>query len=87
MGIYKQPNRWQCGPFALKHALLVHGILVPEWEISRVAGTNQYGTDEVKLAKAARRYDCDLTTIRKLRPERARRLLVDYLRRGIPCLL
>jgi hypothetical protein len=87
MGIYKQPNRWQCGPFALKHALLVHGILVPESEISRVAGTNQYGTDEVKLAKAARRYGCDLSTLRRLRPERARRLLVDYLRRDIPCLL
>ncbi len=87
MGIYKQPNRWQCGPFALKHALLVHGVLVPESEISRVAGTNQYGTDEVKLAKAARRYGCDLLTVRRLKPERARRELVDYLRRGIPCLI
>ncbi len=87
MGIYRQPNRWQCGPFALKHALLVHGILAPETEISRVAGTNQYGTDEVKLARAARRYGCDLETVRRLSPERARRLLVEHLRRNIPCLI
>lgn len=87
MGIYKQPNRWQCGPFALKHALLVHGILVPESEISRVAGTNQYGTDEEKLDRAARRYGCDLDTVRRLNPERARVLLVEYLREGIPCLI
>lgn len=87
MGISQQPNRWQCGPFALKHALLVHGILVPESEISRVAGTNQYGTDEVKLAKAARRYGCSLLMIRKHEPERARRQLSGYLRKGIPCLV
>ena len=87
MGIYKQPNRWQCGPFALKHALLVHGILVPEWEISRAAGTTWRGTDESRLALAARRYGCELPMIRKLDPDRARRELVGYLRRGVPCLL
>ena len=87
MGIYKQPNRWQCGPFALKHALLVHGILVPEWEISRAAGTTWRGTDESGLGRAARRYDCELPMVRRLDPNRARRELVGYLRQGIPCLL
>jgi len=27
MGFSPQPNRWQCGPFALKHALVMLGIL------------------------------------------------------------
>jgi hypothetical protein len=87
MGIYRQPNRWQCGPFALKHAFLVHGILVPESEISRIAGTNRYGTSESQLAKAARRFDCDLLMIRRLDPDKARRQLTVHLRKGIPCLL
>jgi hypothetical protein len=87
MGIYTQTNRWQCGPFALKHALLVHGILVPESEISRAAGTTWRGTDEAGLRRAARSYDCDLPMVRRLNPDRARRELVGYLRRGIPCLL
>jgi len=87
MGIYKQPNKWQCGPFALKHALLVHGILAPEQSIARAAGTTWHGTDETRLAKAARRYGCDLLTIRKMDPSRARRELVSYVRGGTPCLL
>jgi hypothetical protein len=87
MGIYPQPNTWQCGPFALKHALLVHGILVPEKEISRVAGTSWHGTDDSRLARAARRYGCDLLMIRKHDPERARRELIAYLRQNVPCLI
>lgn len=87
MGIYPQSNRWQCGPFALKHALLVHGILVPEREISRAAGTTWHGSDDSQLARAARRYGCDLLMIRRLDPEKARRALLRYLRKGIPCLL
>lgn len=87
MGIYQQPNKWQCGPFALKHAFLVHGILVPEREISRAAGTTWYGTDENQLARAARRFGCDFLMIRKHDPEKARRELVQHLRKGIPCLL
>ncbi len=87
MGIYKQPNKWECGPFALKHGLLMHGILAPEWAISKAAGTTWHGTDEKRLAKAARRYGCDLLMIRKMDPDRARRELVGYLRRGIPCLI
>lgn len=87
MGIYRQPNKWQCGPFALKHALLVHGILAPERAISRAAGTTWRGTDEKRLAKAARRYGCDFLTIRRMDPARAHRQLVQYLRNSIPCLL
>ncbi|MBM4169667.1 MAG: hypothetical protein FJ215_11025 [Ignavibacteria bacterium] len=88
MGIYPQPNDWQCGPFALKHALIMHGILVNENEISRRAGTHWWnGTDEIKLGRAARAYDCELQMVRKYDPEKARRELTSYLRRGIPSLL
>lgn len=87
MGIYQQPNRWQCGPFALKHALLVHGILVPEQEISRAAGTTWRGTDEHGLDRAARKYGCDLQMIRRQDAEKARKELVRFLRRDTPCLI
>jgi hypothetical protein len=88
MGIYPQPNLWQCGPFALKHALVVLGILRDEREISRIAGTHWWaGTDEIQLGRAARKYDCDLLMVRRNDPERARKALVAYLRRGVPVLL
>jgi len=88
MGIYPQPNLWQCGPFALKHALVVLGVLKDERALSRVAGTHWWhGTDEVQLARAARKFDCDLLMVRRADSERARRVLQRYLRRGIPVLL
>jgi hypothetical protein len=88
MGIYPQPNLWQCGPFALKHALLMLGRPVEEKQISKIAGTNWWvGTDEIQLGKAAKRFDCKLLTIRRHDPEKARRELMSYLRRGIPSLL
>ena len=88
LGIYPQPNLWQCGPFALKHALIALGVLADEKTISKVAGaTWRSGADEVQLAKAARRYGCTLQMIRRHDPEVARRELVEYLRRGIPALL
>ena len=87
MGIYPQSNEWQCGPFALKHALLVYGIMATESELSRAAGTSRYGTDDEQLKRAARRYDCDLQMIRRSEPEKARRELVAQLRKRIPCLI
>jgi hypothetical protein len=88
MGFYPQPNLWQCGPFALKHALVMLGILADENEVALIAGSRWWsGTDEFQLAKAARRFNCDLTLIRRYDPEVARRELVSYLQRGIPVLL
>lgn len=88
MGIYPQPNLWQCGPFALKHALITLGILVDERHIAKLAGTHWWsGTDEVQLAKASRRYGVDLEMIRKHDADLARRELVGYLRSGYPVLL
>ena len=53
MGIYPQPNIWQCGPFALKHALVTLGVLKDEREISKLAGTG--GTAPTTCSWAARR--------------------------------
>lgn len=88
MGLYPQPNQWQCGPFALKHALIALGIFAEEKTISRVAGTHWWtGTDEIQLAKAAKQFNCTLRVIRRHNPEQARKELIGYLRRGIPVLL
>ncbi len=88
MGIYPQPNIWQCGPFALKHALVTLGVLKDEREISKLAGTHWWhGTDDLQLGRAARRFDCDLLMIRRHQEAHARAELVRYLRRGIPVLL
>ena len=88
MGFSTQPNRWQCGPFALKHALIMLGILADERAISKLSGANRLsGTNEIQLARAARRYDCDLQLERREDAAEARRLLVEYLRQGLPCLV
>jgi len=88
MGIYPQPNLWQCGPFALKHALVTLGVLKDEKEISRLAGTHWWhGTDDLQLGRAARRFHCDLLMVRRHQAAAARTELVRHLRRGIPVLL
>jgi hypothetical protein len=88
MGIEPQPNLWQCGPFALKHALIALGIFADEGTITRIAGSrSKYGTDEDQLKRAARFYGCNLPMVRRHTPEVARKELVGYLRRGIPALL
>ncbi|GJQ19960.1 MAG: hypothetical protein HBSIN02_03150 [Bacteroidia bacterium] len=88
MGLYPQPNQWQCGPFALKHALVALGISAEEKVIAKKAGTHWWsGTDEIGLGRAARYFDCKMLMIRRHDPERARRELAGYLRRGIPALL
>jgi hypothetical protein len=88
MGIGPQPNLWQCGPFALKHALITLGIVADERDLSRIAGTRSAsGTDDAQLARAARAYDCNLLMVRRHSPEAARRELMRYLRRGIPLLI
>lgn len=88
MGIYPQPNLWQCGPFALKHALVTLGVLKDEREISKLAGTHWWhGTDDLQLGRAARRFGCKLPLVRRHQPAAARTELVRHLRRGIPVLL
>jgi hypothetical protein len=88
MGLYPQPNKWQCGPFALKHALIMLGKIVNEKRVSRIAGSHWWGgTDEIKLARAARAYDCTLKMIRRKNALRAKRELLYSLKKGNPALL
>lgn len=88
MGLYPQPNKWTCGPFALKHALIMIGRIVDEKEVSRIAKTHWWtGTDEIKLAHAAKQYDCELRMIRRKNSLRAKRELLLALKRGHPCIL
>ncbi len=88
LGLYKQPNDWTCGPFALKHALVAMGKLATEKRISALARPHWWsGTDEVGLARAARAFDCDLPLVRRTDPGRARRALTRYLSQRIPVLL
>lgn len=88
MSITPQPNLWQCGPFALKHAMITLGIFADEEDITRITRTRaDHGTDEVQLQKAARHYDCDLAMIRRHDPEKAKQELLKVLRKGIPSLV
>ena len=88
MGLYPQPNKWQCGPFALKHALIMLGKIVNEREVSRIAGTHWWaGTDEIKLSRAAKAYDCEMKIIRRKNSLRAKRELLLALKKGSPALL
>ncbi len=88
MSIKPQPNLWQCGPYALKHAMVTLGIFADENDITKLARTrSDHGTDETQLARAARAYDCDMLMIRRHDPEEARRQMVAYLKKGIPSLV
>jgi hypothetical protein len=88
MGLYPQPNKWQCGPFALKYALIMLGKIVNEKEVSRIAGTHWWsGTDEIKLARGAKTYGCEMPLIRRKNSLRAKRELLLALKKGHPCLL
>jgi hypothetical protein len=87
MGIYSQPNSYECGPFALKHALLMIGVFTDERRLASLAGTTSGGTDETQLARAAQRFRCELPTVRRLDAQEARRSLGGELARGRPSLI
>ena len=88
MGLYRQPNDYSCGPFALKHALVTLGKLADAEAISAVAAPHWWaGTDEVKLAKAARHFGCDLPMVRRTNEERAFGTLDRYIERRLPVIL
>jgi hypothetical protein len=82
-----QPNTWLCGPFALKHALLMLGVRADERHLATLAGTDTSGTDEAELARAARHFGCDLGFLRRRDAEVARRDLVRLLAARVPVLL
>jgi hypothetical protein len=88
MGIYDQPNSWQCGPFALKHGLLAYGIFAHEDALAIAAGsTETHGTDERQLTNTARSYGCVLQLERYHSKLTARRALARLLADHTPVLL
>lgn len=88
MGLYKQPNDWTCGPFALKHALVTIGRLADEQVIASIANPHWWaGTNEVKLARAARHFDYELPMVRRTDEDRARRALVRYVDQQLPVII
>jgi hypothetical protein len=88
MSFYPQPNSYQCGPFALKYALVMLGIFKNEHEIGITAGSTWWGgTDEIGLAKAARKYNVKMKYLQSSNPDDARRMLNEKLKKNIPCVL
>jgi len=88
MGLYEQPNSWQCGPFALKHGLLAHGIFAHEDRLAQSAGSTQEdGTDDGQLIATALEYGCVLQLRRLHTARAARRALTALLADHTPVLL
>lgn len=88
MSFYPQPNKYQCGPFALKYALVMLGIFKDEDQIGIIAGSTWWsGTDEIGLSRAARRFNCKLKHFQSSNPDDARRMLITELKKGHPCIL
>ncbi len=88
MSFYPQPNKYQCGPFALKYALVMLGIFKDEDQIGIIAGSTWWaGTDEIGLSRAARRFQCKLKHFQSSNPDDARRMLMNELKKGHPCIL
>jgi ABC-type bacteriocin/lantibiotic exporter with double-glycine peptidase domain len=88
MSFYPQPYKYQCGPFALKYALVMLGQFQNENEIGKKAGSNWwYGTDEIGLAKAAKTYNCKMKYFRREISLEALKVLNAQLKEGYPCIL
>ena len=87
MSFYPQPNTWQCGPFALKHALAIVGLFVDEKSISKAAHTTRGGTDEKMLRRAAKRFKVKLIEIKRFNEDSAYKSLTKYLDLGLPCVI
>jgi hypothetical protein len=88
MSFYPQPNKYQCGPFALKYALVMIGVFKDEDQIGKIAGSTWWaGTDEFGLARAARRFECKMKHFQSSNPDDARRMLINELKKGHPCIL
>lgn len=88
MSFYPQPNKWQCGPFALKYALVMLGVFVAEKSIIKKAGSTWWsGTDEIGLARAAKYFDCRLKYFRRETGSDGVKALIQHLKKGYPCIL
>ncbi len=88
MSFYPQPNKYQCGPFALKYALVMLGQFHNEKVIAAKAGSSWwYGTDEIGLANAANYFDCTMKYFQSSAHADSINQLISYLEKKIPCIL
>lgn len=88
MSFYPQPYKYQCGPFALKYALVMLGQFKDEKDISLKAGSSWwYGTDEIGLAKASRAYKCKMKHFKSDDRAEALKFLIGHLKEGRPSIL
>lgn len=88
MSFYPQPFKYQCGPFALKYALVMLGKFVNEKKIAKKAGSTWWhGTDEIGLAKAAKYFKCRMKYFKGNTKIDATNILKKHLRAGYPCIL
>ena len=88
MSFYPQPNKYQCGPFAFKYALVMLGVFASEKSIAKRAGSTWWaGTDEIGLARAAKYYNCRLKYFRRETGSDAVKALLQQLKKGYPCIL
>ena len=88
MSFYPQPNSYTCGPFALKYALVMLGIFRNEREIGKAAGVTWWaGTDEIGLARAAKKYKCRMKYFHETNPLPALNKLDMELNKQLPCIL
>lgn len=88
MSFYPQPFKYQCGPFALKYALVMLGRFESENFIAKKAGSNWWhGTDEIGLEKAAKHFNCKMKYFRRETGPDAIKALTQHLRKGYPCIL
>jgi len=88
MSFYPQPFKYQCGPFALKYALIMLGIFKSEKLIAKIAGSTWWhGTDEIGLEKAAKYFNCRMKYFRRETGTDAVKALTQHLRKGYPCIL
>jgi len=82
MGFTSQPNTWECGPYALRHALLALGVVADGRVLRRVSGATDEGADERDLARAAAQFGCVLESARLHDARDAGRALRGYVQQS-----
>jgi len=87
MAFEQQDKEYSCGAAALRYALTFLGKQVEERDVRRASQTTFWGTDEGGIAKAARRYGCEVVMRNYRRFPAAFRSLIRYVQNGQPCVL
>jgi hypothetical protein len=87
MAFEQQDKEYSCGAAALRYALTFLGKTVEERDVRRASQTTFWGTDEGGIAKAARRYGCEVVMRNYRRFPAAFQSLIRYVQSGQPCVL